>query len=329
MVLEDMQSKFVFKIIYMKRLLISALATLIALSALAKTQKVITYDELKDFKGLDISSVFKVTLKRADTYSVKITIDDDKIEANLDVFIKNGILNLAVDYDNIFTKVYRNIDKYDIRAEICMPNIEYLNMSGASSLYSDTNFNISDFKGDISGASHVKSLTLHGKKVSLELSGAADVDMDLMVSMLKLNVSGASDMELNASEVKLSGDGTYLFGLLSGEKDLKTWEIEASGASSIELSGMATNVNYECSGASSIDAEDFVVANASVEASGASSVEAYVYDSLDVDISGASSLKYFFDSKKVDLKITNISVSRAASLKEIHKSLPTTFKVVK
>jgi hypothetical protein len=66
----------------------------------------------------------------------------------------------------------------------------------------------------------------------------------------------------------------------------------ASGASSLRLSGAATDVDYEASGASRIEAGDLTAMTGVANASGASRIEMSASERIDANASGASSICY-------------------------------------
>lgn len=68
--------------------------------------------------------------------------------------------------------------------------------------------------------------------------------------------------------------------------------MEASGASSISLTGGAANLILEVSGASSVDLVSFPAIDLRAELSGASSADVNASGRLDVEASGASELSY-------------------------------------
>lgn len=108
----------------------------------------------------------------------------------------------------------------------------------------------------------------------VDFSGAAKIigEGTMQFADLSIDVSGASEITLNM------------------ELDMLTADF--SGASNIELLGKAKSILFDCSGASQIDAYEFVVEHGEMEASGASRARVHVTDMLDAEVSGAASVKY-------------------------------------
>ena len=85
---------------------------------------------------------------------------------------------------------------------------------------------------------------------------------------LNIELTGASDLELIAE-----------VGLLS---------VDATGASSIKLAGSTDKMTVDLTGASEVSAYPLKAKNASIEMSGASSGNFTVYETLSIELSGAS-----------------------------------------
>lgn len=144
------------------------------------------------------------------------------------------------------------------KAVITLPDLRRLEASGAS-------------KANVSGFSTTES-------VDYEASGASRINLNQMKS-------GNTDFDISgASQV-------------SGTLEMNDGQFDLSGASSLELEGLGEDITIEASGASNVVLTDFPVATADVELSGASRAIVNVNNRLDVDLSGASNLKYYGDPR--------------------------------
>ena len=128
----------------------------------------------------------------------------------------------------------------------------------------------------------------------LTVSGACNVSfVDPIISdKLLVSISGASDIK--------------------GLVKVNSIKVGASGASNISLSGTATDVDFNISGACSIKSLDLVTDNCAVVASGASSVKLTINKSLKANISGASDIRY-----KGTVSMFNTKTSGASSIKPL------------
>ncbi len=138
------------------------------------------------------------------------------------------------------------------KAIITMPELRGLHMSGAS-------------EGVVTG---FKS----SNDFDLSLSGASELEMDLETGAFDGELSGASE--------------------LAGRLTVASSNFELSGASEIELEGSGGDTRLDFSGASEADLEYFTVNDAEIHFSGASEASLEINGRLDVELSGASTLRY-------------------------------------
>lgn len=157
----------------------------------------------------------------------------------------------------------------------------------------------------------VKSKTLYFElDKNRSLTAAGKIKVHLYTEKLNdFNVSGASSIRLNNTlnddtfTLECSGAASF-----KGDIDVSKAGIEMDGAASVKLSGTADEANLELSGASHLKGFDFEVKGLKVDLSGASSTKVGCLNSLNGDVSGASSLNY-----EGNPTTNNVSVSGAAS----------------
>jgi hypothetical protein len=89
-------------------------------------------------------------------------------------------------------------------------------------------------------------------------------------------------------------EGAHMSGAsrLDGYIDTEDVRFEVSGASRLFLEGDGGDLRLDASGASKVDLSEFRVNDADLDVSGASDVTVYVTGRLDVEASGASSVRY-------------------------------------
>jgi len=154
-----------------------------------------------------------------------------------------------------------------------------------------------DHKKWYKGNRQLKAYISFKKIDELVASGACDVDIAGTLSAaddFRVELSGASD--------------------LSGKIEVgKALSFELSGASDAKLTGKATNVVIDASGASSFKGFDFAVDNCNAKASGASDIKITVNKELSAHASGASSINYKGSGVIRDIKSSGASgVSRSS-----------------
>ena len=217
--------------------------------------------DYSDFTRLDVGSLFQVTVTRADSFSVSLTLDDNLYDYV--VIRKSGSsLQLGLKWGTYL--------RATLKATITMPDLRVLNLSGASrgdvsgfssseSLVIDvsgaSSFNIDDVTAgktnfDISGASRVTG-SMETADIVFDVSGASTVELDGSADDMTLDASGASsaklaDFTVTDASVELSGASNATVNA-SGELN-----IDLSGASTLHYLGSPTLRRVNVSGASTI-----------------------------------------------------------------------------
>lgn len=137
-------------------------------------------------------------------------------------------------------------------------------------------------------------VTIYFKSIDeIDLSGAASLTSDdvLKAESIQIDASGASYIELKLDTERLEGD--------------------FSGASKIALRGRARNVEIECSGATVYNALDLETENCEIDSSGAAVARIWATGNLGLEASGASSVRY-----KGSPSIELIDISGASSVRK-------------
>lgn len=197
------------------------------------------------FTKLEVGYAFNAEITRADSYTVKISLDDNLFEY-LIVEQNDDTLRITMKPGNVYSKTQQ-------RAEITLPDLERLELSGASEAQ------VSDFT-----SSHY---------LEMDISGASHTDISHVVcGDAYLDISGASKIE-----------GTFT---------MNDVVFHISGASSVKLEGSAEDMLLEASGASQVDLSELTIVNAGIELSGASQATVNASGQISGDLSGASLLEY-------------------------------------
>ncbi len=179
--------------------------------------------DLSGFTRLNVSGAFRVYLTQSDRYRVVISADDnlwDSLEIS-----KSGD-TLRID----FKPGTVGIQSATLEAEISMPTLKGIDVSGASKLTGE--MNTGDLSAEVSGASQF-TLEGTGGDLTLNVSGASRADLSqFVVEDANVEASGASQATVN----------------VEGRLDA-----EASGASRVRYRGNPTLGRIDESGASSVE----------------------------------------------------------------------------
>ena len=180
--------------------------------------------KVTSFNKIDISGGYEVLLNQGNSENLEIEADENLMEL-IETEVKNNTLYISS------TKPIG--DSESLKLYITTVNLEDIDVSGAIDLKN---------KG-----------TFKSENLEIEVSGAADIDLDIEVENLTMDMSGASETT---------------------------------------LSGSASNFDIELSGAGELQAKKLKTRNTSIDISGAGSAEVFAKKTLKVSVSGAGSVKY-------------------------------------
>lgn len=220
--------------------------TLLALTS-CDFERVGPYEEedrtygLTNFDRLDMGSAFRITVEEGANFSIEARGNSRDLD-DLDIYTRNG--TLYAKYRNSL----RN-RRYDMNLTITMPTLRGVDFSGAS------RSEVTGFRGlreldiKLSGASRC-TIDLSATRTNIDLSGASDLDMQGASGFLYGDLSGASkieafDFEVDEAELDLSGAST------ARVKVSKRLDVKASGASSVRYRG-APELKSRLSGSSTL-----------------------------------------------------------------------------
>lgn len=204
-------------------LLIISPAILSAKSIWGIGKTVTIQKDYRDFDKVEISSAFKARILQGQVYNVTLLVDED-LQDYIVVEKRGRTLHIGL-------KNHRSCCNGSLEAEITMPDIGELGLSGASSAVLE-GFNFKhDLVLNLSGASRVEGLIETGN-LDLNLSGASNVRMDDFCSNdANLYLSGASNCVVNIDgemDVRASGSSKVKY---CGEGEIST--VESSGFSRV------------------------------------------------------------------------------------------------
>ena len=234
--------------------------TVVKGSGVLKTEEM----NFSDFTRVEVGGTFEVEIVQSDRFSVSITADDNLFDY-IQVSKHGSTLKIGVKPAVVFRSATH-------RAEITMPELLRLELSGAT-------------QGVVTGFESMEDL-------DIAVSGASSLDLDgIMAGNMTVDISGASQV--------------------TGEVDADDVEFDVSGASTVRLQGTAGDMELDLSGASNAELEDLPVNDADVNLSGASRAVVNVDGRLDINLSGASKLTYTGNPTIGDVDISGASTMQS------------------
>jgi hypothetical protein len=232
-----------------KKVIVSILAAVLIAGCaqvnITGSGNVINQEEmLSDFDAIDISHSFSVDITQGDNYSVVIRIDDNLVEY-LDVAKAGSTLRIRFEP----TRSY-NIFDATMEAEITMPELVGLDLSGNSEARVTEFVSARPFTVDLSGNSNLRG-DIQAGDLRLDASGNSGVTLSGSGGEISVDASGSSVVDLAEflgvnGDVGASGASTVTVNL-SGRLDA-----DASGSSDIYYLGNPELGNIDTSGTSSV-----------------------------------------------------------------------------
>jgi len=202
--------------------------------------------ELSGFDQVEVSDSFEVDVRHGDTFSVVVRTDDNVAEY-LEIVQQGNTLRIGLK-----PHTYAMVSVETLEAEVTMPELRGLELSGASSA-TTAGFESSDpFYAEVSGASSLEG-EIQAGGVRFNVSGASDVKLTGSGGDLAMDVSGASSVDLAgfpvaSASIQVSGASSATVNT-SG-----TLDMEASGGSRVRYLGGPTLGSVDSSGGSTIEA---------------------------------------------------------------------------
>lgn len=198
---------------------------------------------VSNFEKIQVGGAFNVFLTQGDKEYLRI-----EAEENLMSYIKSEVIGGKL---KIYSDKNLNPTK-EMKIYLTFKNLEDIDISGACELKGENRFTLDELE--------------------MEVSGAAEIFLELELNELDANFSGASEVELKGKagevEIDISGAGE----LEAGDFETESMEISISGAA---------------------DAKIFVTKSLNVFVSGAASVKYKGNPSVSTNVSGAGSVSHF------------------------------------
>lgn len=181
--------------------------------------------EIEDFNKIDISG----------NYEVHIQMDD---ENKMEVFAESNLMKYIHTYvkgNTLYITSKKNLKpRKDLIIKLMCKELNSIDCSGVNDIIA-SDIRSDYFKIDLSGAGSIK-IDGEANRLKIDVSGAADLDArNFITKSVNIDVSGAANASIYASE---------------------SCNAEVSGAGYIELYGDAKDVSTDISGAGSLTRKD-------------------------------------------------------------------------
>ena len=198
------------------------------------------------FKSVRISGAFKAILVKGETSSLRIEADDNVLP-RIQTYVEGGTLVIKPKDNSWFHNTG------PMTAYITFTDLEGLDVSGAVSASCESTIETTRFTLEASGASNLR-LTLKVSELDADVSGASKINLSGSANQFGLDASGATSLyafDLRTARARLDLSGASKVEISVSE----SLDVDASGASKVTFRGNPRSQNIEASGASKVRKE--------------------------------------------------------------------------
>ncbi len=221
--------------------LISATLLLCCFTLSAQTVKEQRLTAGQTFHGVVSGSVFSVYLTQGDQFSVEVEAAEEHMPY-IETSINGGLLH--IDY----TQRARNLRNLEVR--VTAPEFTFLHAGGASTIKSTNTLTANKMELKVSGASNME-LDLIADRLTTNVSGASGIQLSGEAGFQQLHASGVSRVrayDLQTEDTEVHSSGTSNVRVTANN----TIAANASGTSTINVRGNPEVISYKTSGTASI-----------------------------------------------------------------------------
>jgi hypothetical protein len=238
----------------MKKLIIVLIALLVAVAAFSQKSET---RSLSSFSTISAHEGITVYLKKGDKEEARVSTEKIELSKVL-TEVSGGKLKIHIDGNNN--------QGGKVQVWVTYKAINGVSASSAASVKGENTIETSGM-------------------FTLDVSSAADVDLNIKSGALTVSASSSGDADLN---------------VVTG--DIKS---DVSSAGRINLIGNAKGLKGSASSAGSLDAYGLVTESASLSASSGASIKVNASESLDAKASSGGSIRYQGAPKKVNIESTS------------------------
>lgn len=159
--------------------------------------------EVKSFNAIDISGAFHIYLSQGEEESLVLETDDNLMEL-VDTYVRGG--KLYIETRGI------GIRNSSMKAYITVKDLNEIGASGAVKINGKTPLEFDRLDVDVSGAAEIE-MELYGNQMNLEISGAGKSYLHGEIEKVRISLSGASktnaeELYTRVMDIDISGAGS-------------------------------------------------------------------------------------------------------------------------
>ena len=300
----------------MKRLIINALASLIAIIAtsVCSFAQVKQYsNDLSAFNTLEVSGSFEITMVYGAAYNVLFSVDE-VLESYVICNISKQVLTIGIDEKRIPKEVKalykgKNSIVPTYKATITVPvRPQKVTLSDKVVYYDNINeLSASGFELSATDQASVKTLNVSAPSVKLDADKKATIAATICSDDATLYLKAGSNMSVTFKETKNVNASLWHSSNLVTYGDVETLAVDARGTSKAIMNGSAIAAAFDLQGSANVNAGNLPVEEATVTMNSLCSLVTNVGKTLDVQsLKGGATLNF---AGEPEIKIGSIEKS--------------------
>ena len=224
--------------------------------------------KVSDFDQIAVSGSLDVTYtQQSGKPKVEIYTSDNIVDL-LDIYVKNGKLNLG------FKKnVKVSYNKLEIR--VTSEDLNTVNVAGSGDFKFTNGLKTDQLKMNVAGSGDITASNIQCSQVfTANVAGSGDIECkQLKAADMDISVAGSGDLKIENALV-MSANASV------------------AGSGTVKISGNADKANYSVAGSGDLYANDFKVQNISASVAGSGDIKCHAVEHLKARVSGSGTIGY-------------------------------------
>ena len=224
--------------------------------------------KVSDFNQIAVSGSLDVTYtQQSGKPKVEIYTSDNIVDL-LDIYVKNGKLNLG------FKKnVKVSYNKLEIR--VTSEDLNAVNVAGSGDFKFTNGLKTDQLKMNVAGSGDITASNIQCSQVfTANVAGSGDIECkQLKAADMDISVAGSGDLKIENAQVTSAN-------------------ASVAGSGTVKISGSADKANYSVAGSGDLYASDFKVQDISASVAGSGDIKCYAVEHLKARVSGSGTIGY-------------------------------------
>lgn len=224
--------------------------------------------KISDFDQIAVSGSLDVTYtQQSGKPKVEIYTSDNIIDL-LDIYVKNGKLNLG------FKKnVKVSYNKLEIR--VTSEDLNAVNVAGSGDFKFTNGLKTDQLKMNVAGSGDITASNIQcSQGFTANVAGSGDIECkQLKAADMDISVAGSGDLKIENALVT-------------------SVNASVAGSGTVKISGNADKANYSVAGSGDLYANDFKVQNISASVAGSGDIKCHAVEHLKARVSGSGTIGY-------------------------------------